>query len=372
MPPKKKKEAPTVSNKNNRVLLAMSGGVDSSAAALLLKKRGFEVIGGTMLLLYGETALNGVKDAKAAAHRLGIPHYTFDFRERFAKEVIRRFNDGYLSGLTPNPCVDCNRFLKFSAMIEEADKLDCFYLATGHYARVEYDGENKTYLLKKAVCGDGINPKDQSYVLYNLTQKQLERVIFPLGDITKEEVRRLAEESGLPNSGKSDSQDICFVPDGDYAGFIEKYTGIKPRKGKVKDKDGNILGEHGGMISYTVGQRKGLGIAFGKPIYVIEKNAADNTVTVGENAELFSRGLIASDVNRTAGDVGEKEIRCFAKTRYGQKDTPCKVTPLSDNTVRVMFEQPQRAIAKGQRVVFYEGDTVLGGGVITDVLREQV
>lgn len=356
-------------NKNSRVLLAMSGGVDSSAAALVLKKRGFEVIGGTMLLLEGENGLNGVNDAKAAAERMGIPHYVFDFRKKFANEVIARFNNEYLSGLTPNPCVDCNRFLKFSAMMEEADRLDCRYIATGHYARVEYDEDKKAYLLKKAVCGGEINPKDQSYVLYNLTQEQLKRVIFPLGSIAKEEVRRLAEESGLNNSKKSDSQDICFVPDGNYAEFIEKYTGIKPQKGRVTDKNGNTVGEHGGMIAYTVGQRKGLGIAFGKPMYVIDKNARDNTVTVGENSDLFSEGLIASDVNRTAGYFGEKEISCFAKTRYGQKEAPCRAVPLSPNTVRVLFEQPQRAVAKGQRVVFYDKDIVLGGGVITDVLK---
>ena len=356
-------------NKENRVLLGMSGGVDSSAAALILKRQGFEVIGGTMLLLDGENALKGIDDAKTAAEKIGIPHYVFDFREKFAKEVIERFNNAYLSGLTPNPCIDCNRFLKFSAMLEQADKLDCQYIATGHYARAEYDEGKKIHLLKKAVCGGETNPKDQSYFLYNLTQEQLKRVIFPLGAVSKDEVRRLADESGLHNSKKSDSQDICFVPDGNYAGFIEQYTGIKPQKGKVIDKNGITLGEHCGMTAYTVGQRKGLGIAFGKPIYVMDKNAADNTVTVGENADLFSKELIISDLSLTLGRFEEKEISCFAKTRSTQKETPCKAIFLPQGNARVIFEQPQRAAAKGQRVVFYDKDVVLGGGVITDVLK---
>lgn len=358
-------------NDNKKVLLAMSGGVDSSSAALLLKKSGFEIVGGTMLLLDSESARNGVEDAKTAAERLGIPHLVFDFRKKFAKEVIERFNNEYLNGLTPNPCVDCNRFLKFSAMMEEADKHGCDYIATGHYARVEYDETLNKYLLKKAICESGINPKDQSYFLYNLTQEQLKRVIFPLGGSSKEEVRRLAEKSGLPNSQKSESQDICFVPGGDYAGFIEKYTGIKPHKGRVIDKYGNTLGEHGGFIAYTVGQRKGLGIAFGKPMYVTGKNAAENTVTVGENEDLFSEGLTASEINWTAGRQMEKEADCFAKTRYSQKESPCRVIPLSSDTARVIFEQPQRAIAEGQRVVFYDGDVVLGGGVISGVLKNK-
>lgn len=351
---------------NNRVLLAMSGGVDSSCAVLMLKNRGFEVIGATMRLWNNE---DGCNDAKAAAERLGIKHYVLDYAEMFKKLVIERFNGEYLSGLTPNPCVDCNRFLKFGAMFEDAHRLGCDYIATGHYARVEFDSSKNLYLLKKAVCGDSadINPKDQSYVLYNLNQEQLKRVIFPLGELTKEEVRTLAEENGLVNSDKPDSQDICFVPEGDYSAFIENYTGIKPQKGKVIDKNGNVLGEHSGMISYTKGQRKGLGISFGRPVYVIGKNAAENTVTVGESEDLFSRELTAFDINWTAG-AAEKEIRCFAKTRYKQKETPCTVFNSTSGTAKVLFDEPQRAVTEGQRIVFYQGDIVLGGGVIANVL----
>lgn len=255
-------------------------------------------------------------------------------------------------------------------MFEDADRLNCDYIATGHYARVEYNEAENSYLLKKALIGDGsgFNPKDQSYVLYNLTGEQLKRVIFPLGDITKEEVRALAAENGLVNSNKPDSQDICFIPDGNYAAFIENYTGIKPQKGYVIDKNGSKAGEHNGMISYTIGQRKGLGIAFGKPMYVIGKNASDNTVIVGENEDLFSEGLTADCLNWIV--KADKEIKCFAKIRYNHRETPCTVFNLPDGTAKVLFEQPQRAVAEGQRIVFYRGDTVLGGGVIVKAIHK--
>lgn len=355
----------------------MSGGVDSSCAALLLKKQGFEVTGATMKLWNND---EGCADAKAAADRLGIPHYILDYSEMFKKEVIERFNGEYLRGLTPNPCVDCNRFLKFGAMLEDADRLGCDYIATGHYARVEYDEERGVFLLKKAVCANGINPKDQSYVLYNLGQKQLKRVIFPLGGLTKEEVRAFAEENGLVSGNKPESQDICFVPDGNYAAFIENYTGKKPQKGKVTDKYGNVLGEHSGIISYTKGQRKGLGIAFGKPMYVVGKNAENNTVTVGENGDLFSSELIAGQINWIAGQInriageinriaGAKNgIKCLARTRYKQKESSCTVFNFTEGTAKVLFDEPQRALTEGQRIVFYDKDTVLGGGVIEQVM----
>ena len=351
---------------NNRVLLAMSGGVDSSCAVLLLKKRGFEVIGATMRLLNND---EGCEDARAAADKLGIEHHVLDYRELFKKQVIERFNSEYLKGLTPNPCVDCNRFLKFGARFEDADRLGCDHLATGHYARAEldeYEGE-KTYLLKKALCGGGVNPKDQSYVLYNLTAEQLKRVIFPLGGVTKEEVRALAEENGLANSHKPDSQDICFIPDGDYVRFIEEYTGIKPQKGFVTDKNGNKLGEHGGMISYTVGQRKGLGIAFGSVKYVIGKNASENTVIVGDKEDMMCRGLMAEEINWIVKTCDE--VRCSAKTRYNQKETACTVFNSPDGTAKVLFDEPHRMSAEGQRIVFYRDDVVLGGGVIGKALK---
>lgn len=351
----------------------MSGGVDSSCALLLLLEQGYEVIGATMRLFDSTDAGCGAfrdrEDAKAVAERFNVPHYVFDFREKFKKEVIDRFADQYLTGLTPNPCVDCNRFLKFSALLEEADRLGCDYIATGHYARVCRDESKGHYLLKKAACGGEINPKDQSYVLYNLTQAQLSRVLFPLGDVGKAEVRSLAEKNGLINHDKPDSQDICFVPEGSYADFIESYTGIKPQAGKVIDRDGNVLGSHGGMIYYTVGQRKGLGIAFGKPMYVIGKNAEANTVTVGENSELFSEGLLAEEINLIAEEKLTETVSCFAKTRYRQRETPCKLIPCGGDKAKVVFDTPQRAVTEGQRVVFYLDDKVLGGGVIKEALK---
>lgn len=357
-----------------RVMLAMSGGVDSSCALLILKRQGYDVIGATMHLYDNSDigvnsktccSLNDVEDAKAVASRFGVPHYVFNFKERFKNDVIDRFNSEYLIGRTPNPCIDCNRYLKFDALLERAMMMECDYIATGHYARIEYDDESGRYLLKKAICTEGSNKKDQSYVLYNLTQEQLAHTLFPLGSMGKEEVRRLAEKNGLGNYDKPDSQDICFVPDGNYAKFIEEYTGIAAQKGNITDKNGNVLGRHNGMINYTVGQRKGLGIAFGKPMYVIGKSAEDNTVIVGENSDLYSDELLAKDLNWISIEGISEKTECKAKTRYSQSEQECAVYPDSDNTVRVVFAKPQRAITKGQRVVFYNGDIVIGGGTIT-------
>lgn len=356
-----------------KVMLAMSGGVDSSCALLLLQKQGYEVIGATMRLYDNEDigitsktccSLNDVEDAKAVAARFNVPHYVFNFKDRFKKDVIENFNSQYLNGLTPNPCIDCNRYLKFDAFFERAKMLECDYIATGHYARTAFDPISKRYMLKKAVSNEGSNEKDQSYVLYNLTQEQLAHTIFPLGELRKIEVRKIAEENGLVNHDKPDSQDICFVPNGDYAKFIRDYTGITPQKGNVTDKNGNILGQHGGLINYTIGQRKGLGIAFGKPMYVIDKNAEKNTVIVGDSEDLLKDSLIAADLNWIAFDKITSAVSCKAKTRYKQEEQPCTVYPNGGDTVKVIFEQPQRAVTRGQRVVFYSGDTVLGGGVI--------
>ncbi len=356
-----------------KVMLAMSGGVDSSCSLLLLKKAGYEVIGATMQLYDNKDigvesktccSLSDVEDAKAVASRYNVPHYVFNFKERFNQDVIGRFNSEYLKGCTPNPCIDCNRFLKFDALLERAVMMECDYIATGHYARIEYDESTGRYLLKKAVSREGGNKKDQSYVLYNLTQKQLSRTLFPLGTMEKSDVRKLAEENGLVNYDKPDSQDICFVPNGNYAEFIQQYTGIKPTAGDVVDKNGNVLGRHSGMINYTIGQRKGLGIAFGKPMYVIGKNAENNTVTVGESSDLYSDSLIAGELNWISVENPSESFECKAKTRYSQTEQPCTVYPQKDGTVKVVFEQPQRAITKGQRAVFYDGDTIIGGGVI--------
>ena len=353
-------------------MLAMSGGVDSSVALVLLKDK-FEVLGVTMNLFDSNTgdeksgaccSLTDAKDAGNVAGRFDIPHYVYNFKERFKNDVIDRFVRSYLSGETPNPCIDCNKYVKFGALMERARSLGCEYMATGHYARVKYDGETGRYLLKKASADGRANPKDQSYVLYSLTQEQLSRVVLPLGTLTKEQVREIARENNLINSKKPDSQDICFVPDGDYAEFIGRYAGIVPERGLITDKDGNVLGEHGGIIKYTVGQRKGLGISAKNPLYVIGKEAGTNRVIAGENTELFSGSLIAREFNWISIPELKSDIRVRAKTRYSQAEQPCVASPADGGNVRITFDVPQRAITPGQSVVLYDGDIVVGGGTI--------
>lgn len=352
-----------------KIMLAMSGGVDSSVALLLLKEK-YDVIGVTMKLFENDDivlknsktccSLSDVEDAKSVAARCSIDHFTFNFKNNFKENVIDRFTSAYLRGETPNPCIDCNRFVKFEEMLRRAELLECDFLATGHYARIEKDESTGRFLLKKAFD----ETKDQSYVLYSLTQNQLSKTLFPMGEMKKTQARELANDSGLINADKPDSQDICFVPNGDYASFIESFTGEKIHGGNFIDKDGNVLGRHEGICHYTVGQRKGLGIALGKPAFVIDINPENNTVTLGDEIELFTSELFADDVNFISIEKLDAPMNVKAKTRYRQIEQPCVVSQNQDGTIKVVFEKPQRAITPGQAVVFYDGDIVVGGGTI--------
>ena len=354
-----------------KVLVAMSGGVDSSVAAKLLTDAGFSCIGCTMKLYDNEDAgipkantccsLDDVEDARSVAYRLGMPYYVFNLKDKFAECVIDRFVNAYEHGITPNPCIDCNRYLKFDKLFERADIMDCRYIATGHYARIERAGGK--YVLKKALD----ETKDQSYVRYDLTQETLARVKFPLGTLRKTEAREIAAEAGLINASKHDSQDICFVPDGDYAKVIENRTGKTPEPGPFLDLNGNVIGTHRGIIHYTVGQRKGLGVSADRPLYVLSKDAKHNTVLLGDDAELFSSALLASRVNWIITPPAEP-LRVTAKTRYSQRESAATVTPLDGGAIRVDFDEPQRAITAGQAVVFYRGDVVAGGATIDKAL----
>lgn len=352
------------------VWCAMSGGVDSSVAALLLQKQGFTVGGVTMQLFSGEDiglsqgascgAESCVRDAKAVCDRLGITHTALPLATEFRRCVIDAFADGYRRGETPNPCVECNRHLKFSRILGEAQQNGFDNIATGHYARVDYDETRGRWVLKKAADPT----KDQSYVLYSLTQEVLAHTLLPLGELTKTQIREIAHEHRFASADKPDSQDICFIPDGDYAAFLEKVMGVTAPTGDFVRDDGRVVGRHKGLYHYTVGQRKGLGIAAEKPLYVLEKDTQTNRVILGDNAALFSSGLIARDCNWIAIEALTAPLRVTAKTRYKQAETPATVTPLDNGTIRVTFDTPQRAITAGQAVVFYDGDIVVGGGTI--------
>ena len=352
----------------DKVLIAMSGGVDSSVAAFLMKEQGCQCIGATMQLFHNEDigvkrtktccSLEDVEDARSVAFHLGIPYYVFNFSDDFKGQVIDRFIAAYERGATPNPCIDCNRYLKFERLYERARILGCDAIVTGHYARIEQ--ENGRWLLKKSLD----ESKDQSYVLYSLTQEQLAHTRLPLGAMHKSETRRIAEEQGFYNADKPDSQDICFVPDGDYAGFIARFTGHNCSAGDFVDEEGHVLGRHKGIVHYTVGQRKGLGIAADAPLYVKQIDAASNRVVLSGNESLFSRELTANDFNWIAYDVPPRELRASARVRYHQREQAATVTVLGDGRVHLVFDEPQRAITPGQAVVLYDGDTVLGGGTI--------
>jgi len=378
------------SESQNKVLIAMSGGVDSSVAAHILLEQGYDCTGAMMKLYTDEIielgtnysvnfstdgyfsagnfdavsnrgccSLEDVEDARAVATALGIPFFVFNFSDSFAKEVMDRFVNAYSKGLTPNPCIDCNRFMKFERFLARATELEVEYIATGHYAKITRDA-NGRHLLARGID----TSKDQTYVLYAMTQPQLARTLFPLGSLTKDEVRDIAAKLDFTTATKRDSQDICFAPDKDYAGFITRYTGKVSKPGDFISQNGEILGQHKGIIHYTIGQRKGLGIYGAEPVYVSKINPAKNTVTVGPQGQLFAKSLTATDINFIPMDKLDTPLNIHAKIRYSHPGQPAKLWQTDTNEFHVEFTQPQRAITPGQAVVLYDGDIVIGGGTI--------
>ncbi len=337
-----------------KAVIAMSGGVDSSVAALLMKNEGYECVGATMqLYIEGDCS-----DARCVADKLGMPFYVFPLEDEFKKNVIDKFVQFYEQGKTPNPCVECNRTLKFGIMLDKIRELNADFVVTGHYARVEF--ENGEYKLKKAVD----ETKDQSYFLYMLTQDQLKHIKFPLGEYTKPQIREIAEQNNLITARKKDSQDICFVPDGDYVNFIKNYNGKTYPKGLFIHKEGKIFGEHKGIVNYTIGQRKGLGVAYTKPLYVLDIQPDTKNVILGDNDDLFTDTVIAQNVNIISGKALTEPIRCNARIRYRHKEQPATAWQDENGLLHVKFDQPQRAVTKGQSLVLFDGDEVLGGGEI--------
>ena len=350
-----------------KVFIAMSGGVDSSVAAALLVGEGYECMGGTMKLhakeKYSDACLSesDIADAKEVAKKLGIDYEVYDFEDDFEDLVVRPFIECYLCGATPNPCIECNKNLKFKALREVANKKGFSHIATGHYVRRVYDEVSGKYLLKKAADPT----KDQSYVLYNLTQDELSHTLFPLGELSKAQIRDIAQEKGLVNADKKDSQDICFIPDGKYAEFIVNRLDTEITQGDFVDEKGNVLGKHKGIIYYTIGQRKGLGMAFGKPMFVCDIRPETNQVVLTENDGLFKKTLVANKVNLISLDSLENPTRLKARIRYNSPEQDATAY-IRDGLLYVEFDEPQRAITRGQAVVLYDGDTVLGGGTIIE------
>lgn len=358
-----------------RVLLALSGGVDSSAAAVLLQKQGYEVVAVTMRLLPAGLVNNcqneeDIEIAGEICEFLGIEHKVVDLSQDFEAKVIRPFVEAYESALTPNPCVDCNRTMKFDSLYEIAIEMGCDYIASGHYARVEYSEELDRHLLKKALDPD----KDQSYVLYNLTKEKLAHTIFPLGSLTKDEARRIVQEAGLPNYAKSESMDICFIPEGDYVSFLEDYRGEKYEPGNFVNLEGKVLGQHKGLVAYTIGQRKGLGLSHTEPLFVLKLRPASNEIVVVEKKDLFHTGLIADRINLIAIDeIPDGGAIYQVRTRYQQKEIPVRIRQISEDRLELEFiyedESDRRIVAPGQSLVIYDGDVVVGGGRIIEAIR---
>ncbi len=354
-----------MANSEQKIMVALSGGVDSGVVALLLRESGTDCIGGCMRLHSAErgdvcSSESDIADAKAVADRLGIPFYVFDFSSDFEKTVISRFVSAYENGRTPNPCIDCNRYLKFEKLFERARELGCDAIATGHYARIERDDTTGRYLLKKAANLE----KDQSYVLWSLTQEQLSRTRFPLGGMTKDQIREIATKKGLVNAHKRDSQDICFIPDSKYVRFLEDYTHKTYPEGEFLTTDGSVIGRHKGIVRYTIGQKKGLGLVLPEPLYVCAVDPIQNTVTLCKNEELFSRELTATGINLIACERIDSPIRLKARIRYRHTEQWATVWQSDADRIHVLFDEPQRAITKGQSVVLYDGDSVFGGGII--------
>lgn len=354
-----------------KVVVGMSGGVDSSVTALLLKNEGYDVIGITMNVWQQDPnakncekaccAVGAVNDARLVAEKLDIPYYVLNFKQDFKEKVIDYFVSEYINGKTPNPCIACNRYVKFETLLNKAlNVFDAYYIATGHYAKVDYDSKTKRYFLRESVT----MKKDQTYALYNLTQEQLSHILMPLGNYTKEQVRKIARDNGLINANKHDSQEICFVEGNNYSEFIQKYYGYNPKAGEIVDTNGKILGRHNGLINYTIGQRRGLKISSDKPLYVIKLDTKKSRLIVGDNKELFSDHLICNKLNFMPFEKLDNPMNVQAKIRYGAKKAKAIIIPNDDGTVLVKFDEPQRAITPGQAVVFYDNDIVVGGGTI--------
>lgn len=345
---------------SKKVLLGMSGGVDSSVSALLLKEAGYEVIGVTLNLFPCTTCCSYI-DVKDVCRKIGIEHFIYDGVEDFEKHVIQDFISEYKQCRTPNPCIECNKYMKFGAMYEKAKELGCDYIATGHYAKIEWDDKYKQNVLKKSKA----DKKDQSYVVYNLPREMLDKVLFPLGDFTsKDQIRKIAEEHNLSVAHKSDSEDICFIPNKDYKAFLENNSDIKAKQGNIVNLKGEKLGTHTGLYKYTTGQRKGLGISNPVPLFVVGYNQAKNELIVGEEKDLYKKELYVTDINLLLADKLEQPLKVNAKIRYAAKEAPATITQVEPNKIKVEFDQPQKSITPGQSVVFYVDDVVLGGGKI--------